>query len=569
LQVLTRVSASNPPTPRQHIRSSTHPNAALSQTFLDRVAYPLAMANVLDALRRDLWSSIRLLVSRPGWSAAAILCLAIATGANTAAFTIVNGLLLRPLPFDEPDRLVMVALREQGSTRPFSLREYRELAEHSSATSMLLARTFFPLSLAAGDRDDGARMAQAELVSGNYFETLRVAPFLGRFFDERAGRNGSPLLAVLSHRLWQYRFGSDPGVVGKTVRVNGRSATVAAVTPPGFVGAMQLVAADLWLPSAIYPDLAGSARADTTPMFGVMGRLAADITVEEAESRLTALASTLELKGLSGESLTVIVKPANGFGVPVSVEGMVLTVSGFIYVMMGLLMAVACANVAALVLARGVGRSREIAVRLSLGASRMHIARQLLTESIVLALAGCAAGVVVALWLTQALVARLSTPFQYVSHAIDAHPDARVFAYSAIATAVAAALCGIGAHPTGGPRRRRGRDQAIRRQRPLPKVDAIAQRHGCRAVCRFDHAPRRRRHAGAHLPACAIVAPELRNDGSGRRDPRPGSTAHRPDRGHSHVPDVDWAAVCGVRRHRRHAHTGSAVEKQYDRGCLL
>ena len=401
------------------------------------------MANMLDGLRRDLRSSIRLLVSRPGWSVAAILCLAIATGANTAAFTIVNGLLLRPLPFDEPDRLVMVALREQGSTRPFALREYRELSEQSTATSMLLARTFFPLSLAASDRDDGARMAQAELVSGNYFETLRVAPFLGRFFDERAGREGNPLLAVLSHRLWQRRFGSDPGVVGKTVRVNGRSAIVAAVTPPGFVGAMQLVAADLWLPAAIYPDLAASARADTTPMFGVMGRLAADITVEEAESRLTALASAIELKGVSGESLAVIVKPAGGFGVPVSVEGVVLTISGFIYVMMGLLMAVACANVAALVLARGVGRSREIAVRLSLGASRMHIARQLLTESIVLALAGCAAGVVVALWLTQALVARLSTPFQYVSYAIDVHPDARVFAYSAIATAVAAALCGI------------------------------------------------------------------------------------------------------------------------------
>ena len=401
------------------------------------------MASMLDALRRDLRSSIRLLVSRPGWSVAAILCLAIATGANTAAFTIVNGLLLRPLPFDEPDRLVMVALREQGSTRPFALREYRELSEQSTATSMLLARTFFPLSLAAGDRDDGARMAQAELVSGNYFETLRVAPFLGRFFDERAGREGGPLLAVLSHRLWQRRFESDPGVVGKTVRVNGRSATVAAVTPPGFVGAMQLVAADLWLPAAIYPDLVASARADTTPMFGVMGRLAAGITVEEAESRLTALASAIELKGVSGEPLAVIVKSAGGFGVPVSVEGVVLTISGFIYVMMGLLMAVACANVAALVLARGVGRSREIAVRLSLGASRMHIARQLLTESIVLALAGCAAGVIVALWLTQALVARLSTPFQYVSYAIDVHPDARVFAYSAIATAVAAALCGI------------------------------------------------------------------------------------------------------------------------------
>ena len=122
---------------------------------------------------------------------------------------------------------------------------------------------------------------------------------------------------------------------------------------------------------------------------------------------------------------------------------MVLKFSGFIYAMMALLMAVACANVAALVLARGVGRSREIAVRLSLGASRIQIARQLLVESLVLALVGCAAGTVVALWLTQALVASLTTPFQYVSYAIDVHPDARVFAYSALATAAAAVLCGI------------------------------------------------------------------------------------------------------------------------------
>jgi hypothetical protein len=261
------------------------------------------MTQIVDGVRHDLRSSIRMLASRPGWSVAAILCLAIATGANTAAFTIVNGILLRPLPFDEPDRVVMVALREpkQRSTRPFGLREYRELSEQSTATSMLLARTFFPLSLAASDRDDGARMAQAELVSGNYFETLRVAPFLGRFFDERDDREGVPPVVILSHRLWQSRFGASPAAVGQTVRVNGRPALVAGVAPPGFVGAMQLVAADLWLPAAIYPDLAGSAQANTTPMFGVMGRLAEGITVEVAESRLTALASALELKGVSGE----------------------------------------------------------------------------------------------------------------------------------------------------------------------------------------------------------------------------------------------------------------------------
>ena len=135
--------------------------------------------------------------------------------------------------------------------------------------------------------------------------------------------------------------------------------------------------------------------------------------------------------------------PATGFGVPVAVHGTVLTLSGLIYLLMALLMAVACANVAALVLARGAGRSREIAIRLSLGASRMQIARQLAIESLVLAAAGWMAGAVVAVWLTQAVVAGLSTPFQYVSYAVDVHPDARVLAYFVLATAAAAVLCGI------------------------------------------------------------------------------------------------------------------------------
>ena len=389
-----------------------------------------------DTLLRDLRSTMRMLASRPGWTAAAILCLAIATGANTAAFTLVNGLLLRPLPFDDPERLVMVALRErkQAATRPFALREYRTLAEQSAATGQWLARTFFPVSLAA---DDGARMAQAELVSGNYFATLRVTPFLGRFFDETADRERAAPLIVVSHRLWQRRFNSNPAIVGQTVRVNGRPAVVSGIAPPGFVGGMQLVAADAWMPAAMYPDLAGSPGAIDKPNFGVMGRLADGVTIEEASARLTAAAAT------PSAAPVIVVTRATGFGVPVAVEGIILTLSGFIYVMMGLLMAVACSNVAALVLARGAARNREIAVRLSLGASRVRIARQLLTESVVLALAGCAAGSLVAIWLTQALVARLTTPFQYLDYAFDVRPDARVFVYSAIATGVAAIFCGI------------------------------------------------------------------------------------------------------------------------------
>jgi predicted permease len=394
----------------------------------------------VSSVLQDLRVAIRVLGARPAWTAAAILCVAIASGANTAAYSLVNGLLLRPLPFEDPERLVMVALRDpnHGLTRPFSLHEYREVSQ-ATGSALLLARTFFPLSLAARD---GARMAQTELVSGNYFATLGLKPFIGRLLSEQDDREGAPLVLVLSHGLWQRRFGADPAALGTPVRVNGRSAAIVGVAPPGFVGAMRLVGSEVWLPASVYPDLAGSPDAATVPMFGVMGRLRDGVTREEATARLTSAAATLAFSKESGAP-AVAVTPAAGFGVPVSVQGTVMTLSGFIYVMMALLMVVACANVTALVLARGVGRSGEIAVRLSLGASRLRIARQLAVESSVLALAGCAVGSVAAIWLTQALVAGLTTPFQYVDYAIDVHPDIRVFACSAIGTAVAAMLCGM------------------------------------------------------------------------------------------------------------------------------
>jgi hypothetical protein len=263
------------------------------------------MRRLFETLWRDWRYTGRMLAARPGWTAAAVVCLAIATGANTAAFTIVNGLLLRPLPFEQPGALVMVALREpaQTGTRPFSLREYRDLAERSTASADLIARTFFPLSLAA---NDGARMVQAEMVSGNYFDTLRVKPFLGTLFDARADRPGAAPVAVISHRLWRLRFKSDPGVIGTTVRVNSRPVLITGIAPSGFVGAMQLVAADVWLPAVLYADFASpggvsneatskasseaSADAETVPMFGVMGRLAEGVSATDAEARLTPAA---------------------------------------------------------------------------------------------------------------------------------------------------------------------------------------------------------------------------------------------------------------------------------------
>ncbi len=324
--------------------------------------------------------------------------------------------------------------------RPFALGEYRCLATESRDVVELLARTAFPLSLAVGT---DARMAQAEIVSGNYFHALRVTPHLGRLFGEQDDRAGAATAIVLGHRFWQTRFGGEPSVVGRDVRINGRQAVVVGIAPPRFVGAMQLVNTDLWLPAAAYADLAGSREVEPVPAFGVMGRLGAGVTPAQAEGRLAEIAAAVWASANQTDAPAAMVRPATGFGVPIAAQGPVLTLSAAVYVMMALLMAVACANVAALVLARGAGRTGEIAVRLSLGASRAHIARQLVTESVLLAGAGGVVGSIVAGWLTQALAAQLSTPFEYVTYAIDVRPDGRVLAYSAAAAAIAATLCGV------------------------------------------------------------------------------------------------------------------------------
>ncbi|MEZ5288969.1 MAG: FtsX-like permease family protein [Vicinamibacterales bacterium] len=342
-------------------------------------------------------------------------------------------------PFEEPERLVMVALREpdQPATHPFALRGFRGLAAASTSTVALLARTFLPSSLAAGD---GTRMVQAEFVSGNYFNVLRLEPQHGRFFDEDDDRPAAPIAVVLSDRLWRTRFGGDKAVVGRVMRVNGRAVTVAGIAPVDFVGATRLVHADLWCPAAVYAEMARTADADAVPIFGVIGRLADGITRLEAAERLTgALAA---VTGAGSTRSMVVVTEATGFGHPAA-RPAVTGLSTAAYVLMGLLIAVASANVAALMLARTVGRQPELAIRVSLGASRWQVARTLVVECAMLAWLGSAGGAIVALWLTQALVAQVDTPFEYVTYALDVRPDLRVLFSATVAAAAAVVICSL------------------------------------------------------------------------------------------------------------------------------
>ena len=388
----------------------------------------------------ELRPAFRSFAAQRGWTLAAVLCLAIGTGSSTAAFTIVNGLLLRPLPFPDPERLVMIAIQEPNrpQTRPFALTEIHDIAPALEPLATIAGRTFSPLALAG---DGESRMVEAEFVSANYFDVLRVAPAVGRFFRSEADRVGGPLEAVISYGLWQRRFNGDPAVVGRALRANSHSITIGGVAPAGFVGATSIVAADLWLPAAFGGAVAGIDQ--ETPQYGVIGRLTSATSRTQLRTQLdTVLAS----RARDGEPrAAAVVVDATGFGVPPVARRMLAGASALLFFVIALISAVAIANVASLMLARAADRRREIGVRLALGAGWTDIVRQMLAESVLLAVVGCGAGVALAGWLTRALTAMVPSAGQpaYVAFAIDLSPDLRVSAYAAAMALVVAVLFGL------------------------------------------------------------------------------------------------------------------------------
>lgn len=398
-------------------------------------------AATIEAFIRDIRMAFRLLWLQPAWTTAAVLCLAIATGANTAAFSIVNAILLRPLPFPEAGQLSMVALQERdsGQTRPLALTEYRALADGTVGLLDLAVYSFLPLSLGS---EAGTGMAEGQLVSGNYFQVLRVRPALGRFFDTNADRHGAPPEIVISDRLWRSRFGEDSAVVGRTVRVAGRPMVISAVAPRGFVGAMGLIAPDLWLPAQHLTTLSENIAAGAEPLFGAVARRPTMTSHGQAKLALDAALASVGDQAGPRAGLTSVVEPASGFGVPPAIRQQMPAAMVVIFTLAGLVVVVAAANVASLVLARGTRRVSEMGVRLALGASRARVVRQLLTESLVLAGAGSAVGLALA-FLATSLLQPEQTNFEYVSYAVEITPDLRVFAYAVAGAVVTALVFGV------------------------------------------------------------------------------------------------------------------------------
>ena len=357
---------------------------------------------MLSTLKSDLAYALRRASRSPGFTAVAVLSLALGIGANTAMFSVVNATLLGGVPAEDPETLVEVYTSESDgyaystSSHP----DYLALREAGGALESVIATRSFIARL-----DDGgaARVAFGELVSWDYFRTLGVPMALGRSFVEEEDRTpGTHPVAILGYRAWERDFAADADVIGRDIRLNGRAYTVVGVAPEAFTGSMPVLVSAAYVPLMMTNDIMGNEqleRRGSRSMF-VKARLAPGASVEQANAQLAAVARRLgEEYPATNEGRTISALPSGDVALHPLVDRVLTPVAGLLMVVVGLVLLIACANLASFLLARAEDRRREIAVRLAIGAGRGAIARQLFVESTLLALLGGAAGFVLAEWI--------------------------------------------------------------------------------------------------------------------------------------------------------------------------
>ena len=356
----------------------------------------------MAAIRQDLSYALRSLAKQPGFTAMAVLMLAIGIGANVAIFSLVNAVLLKPLPFADPDRLMMVHLLSPDREAPgvmgqmiWSYPKYQVLRENQRGFASTAAFSWWSWNLTGSGSPE---RVIGELVESTYFDTLGLTPQLGRTFSADETRApGSAPLAVLGHGFWVRRFGADPAVLGRTVGLNGVAYTIVGVAQPRFRGLTG--EAELWVPITTLS--AGDLGEAWNHSYQVVARRKADTSVETAQAEATVLGQRIDEqipdpfpgdggpgKGLWGATAV----PLDDQRVDPLIRRSVLLLGAAV----ASVLLIVCVNLANLMLVRGLGREREVAIRLALGASRLRIVRQLMTESLVLAIAGTLIGLAVA-----------------------------------------------------------------------------------------------------------------------------------------------------------------------------
>ncbi len=396
----------------------------------------------METLLQDVRFGFRRLVKSPGFSIVAILSLALGIGANTAIFSLVNMILFRPLPVSNPDQIVSVAaVKSDGDMFVHSYPNYKDFRDRNEVLSGLLAYRFSPMSLSRNGRNEKVWGYQ---VSGNYFDVLGVKPVLGRMFlpEEDNTRLTHPV-AVISHSLWQTRFGGDRSIVDSELLINGKKFKIIGVAPTGFKGTEVIYTPEVYVPFAmqrwIEPEADWLDNRGNQNLFCV-GRLKPGVSPTQAEASLNMLAAQLAKDYPNeNEGFKIQITPP-GFVLPQIRNGM-LGVSAALMGLVALVLLIACTNLANLLLARATERSKEIAIRLSIGASRVRIIRQLLTESVMLAVVGGLGGILLAGWIID-LVMGLKPPGD-IPITIELHVDWRVLFFSMIVSIVTGVLFGL------------------------------------------------------------------------------------------------------------------------------
>jgi predicted permease len=416
----------------------------------------------LESVARDLRYALRSLEKRPAFTLAVIATLALGIGANTAIFTLVDALLLRPLPVSHPAQLVIVgdpaAVNTNNVGSPLtdyvSFPLFKDVRERNTAFSDMYATGWSgPIDVQMGSGAGAtAEQPHARFVTGNFFSVLGVPAYVGRTFTAAEDKTpGQDPVAVLTYDYWQRRFSGSNAAIGSVMRVNDIAVTIIGVTPPGFRGDIVGQPLDFWLPTMMDPIIQPEMNKVNDRAWSwvvMMGRLKPGVTLDRARGQVPAVEANAIRDHLSGLDLTEfdqglkdspvqVVSGARGFSERRAVYGKALWV---LMAAVGLVIVVVCANVSSLMLARTVARGREMTVRMTLGAGRRRLVQQLLVEGAVLAIVSGVLGLFAAIWGTRVLLATVSAS---IPIAIDTTPDARVLAFTAVLTLAALVMFGL------------------------------------------------------------------------------------------------------------------------------